>query len=275
MPPSRELDSRSSPLAFFAAELRRLRDQAGWTQEQLAEAISYSATLVGMVETAQRNPSRDFVERCDRMLNTGGTLMRVWPILGQVAYPPWFREWVEIERQAHTLRNWQPLVFPGLLQTPDYARALLKGRRAVAEERIEELVAARIERQSLLHGANPPLLWAVIDESMLYRRVGSPEIMRGQIAAVIAAMENRYVSVQIMPGDVAVTAGLSGAFVIASVTGGADTAYVDCAAEGRITDHPRDVAEIRMRYEELRTEAMSPRASIDLMTKVMETWKQT
>lgn len=275
MPPSRELDSRSSPLAFFAAELRRLRDQAGWTQEQLAEAISCSAPLVGMVETAKRNPSRDFIERCDRMLNTGGTLMRVWPLLSQAAYPLWFRPWVEIERRAHTLRNWQPLVFPGLLQTPDYARALLKGRRAVAEERIEELVAARIERQSLLHGASPPLLWAVLDESMLYRRIGSPEIMRGQIAAVMAAMENRHVSVQIMPGDVTATAGLSGAFVIASVEGGTDTAYVDCAVEGRVTDHPRDVAEIRMRYEELRTEAMSPRASIDLMTKVMETWKQT
>ncbi|GAA3132449.1 helix-turn-helix domain-containing protein [Streptosporangium carneum] len=274
MPPSRELDSRSSPLAFLAAELRRLRDQAGWTQEQLAEAISYSAALVGLVETAKRNPSREFVERCDRMLNTGGTLMRVWPLLSQAAYPLWFRSWVEIERRAHTLKNWQPLVFPGLLQTPDYARALLRGRRAVAEERVEELVAARIERQSLLHGVNPPLLWAVLDESMLYRRIGSPEIMRGQIAAVMAAMENRHVSVQIMPGDVTVTAGLSGAFVIASVEGAPDAAYVDCAAEGRVTDHPRDVAEIRMRYEELRTEAMSPRASIDLMTKVMETWKQ-
>lgn len=274
MPPLRELDSRSGPLAFFAAELRRLRDQAGWTQEQLAEAISCSLALVGMVETAQRNPSRDFIERCDRMLNTEGTLMRVWPLLSQAAYPPWFRSWVEIERRAHTLKNWQPMVFPGLLQTPDYARALLRGRRAVAEERVEELVAARIERQSLLHGVNPPLLWVVIDESMLYRRIGSPEIMRGQIAAVIAAMENRYVSVQIMPGDVTVTAGLSGAFVIASVEDGADTVYVDCAAEGWVTDHPRDVAEIRMRYEELRTEAMSPRASIDLMTKVMETWTQ-
>ncbi|MGW4421454.1 helix-turn-helix domain-containing protein [Streptosporangium sp. NPDC004631] len=275
MPPSRELDSRSSPLAFFAAELRRLRDQAGWTQEQLAEAVSYSTALVGMVETARRNPSRDFTERCDRMLNTGGTLMRVWPLLSHAAYPPWFRPWVEVEREAHTLRNWEPLVFPGLLQTPDYARALLRGRRAAAEERVEELVTGRIERQSLLHGAHPPLLWVVIDESVLYRRIGSPEIMRGQIAAVVAAMENRYVSVQIVPGDVTVTAGLSGAFVIASVDGSADTVYADCAAEGHVTDHPRDVAEVCMRYEELRTEALPPRASIDLMTKVMETWTQT
>ncbi|MFF4411361.1 Scr1 family TA system antitoxin-like transcriptional regulator [Streptosporangium sp. NPDC001559] len=275
MPPSRELDSGSGPLAFFAAELRRLRDQAGWTQEQLAEAISSSVSLVGMVETAKRNPSRDFIERCDRMLNTEGTLMRIWPILSQAAYPVWFRPWVGIERRAHVLKNWQPLVFPGLLQTPDYARALLKGRRTMPEERIEELVAARIERQSLLHGANPPLLWAVLDESMLYRRVGSPEIMRGQIAAVIAAMENRHISIQVMPGDASVTAGLSGAFVIAGIEGTTDTAYVECAIEGRVTDHPRDVAEVSRRYEELRTEAMSPGASIDLMTKVMETWKQT
>ncbi|MBB2909660.1 hypothetical protein FHS43_000906 [Streptosporangium becharense] len=275
MPPSRELDHGSTPLTFYAAELRRLRDQAGWTQEQLAEEIAYSTALVGMVETARRNPSRDFTERCDRALNTGGMLMRVWPLLTQAAYPSWFRPWVEIEREAHTLKSWQPLVFPGLLQTPDYARALLMGRRGVPQERAEELAAARIQRQDLLHGPRPPLLWAVIDEGVLHRRIGGAEIMHEQIAAVLAAMESRHVSVQIVPADVTVTAGLSGAFVIASVDGSPDTVYVDCAVEGHVTDHPRDVAEICTRFEELRTEALPPRASIDLMTKVMTAWKQT
>jgi hypothetical protein len=217
-----------------------------------------------------------FIERCDRILNIGGALMRVWPLLSQAAHPSWFRPWVEIEREAATLKNWQPLVFPGLLQTPDYARALLPGRRGVSGERAEELVDGRIQRQSLLKAPRPPLLWAVIDESVLHRRIGGPEIMCEQIAAILAAMEdNRYISVQIVPGDVTVTAGLSGAFVIASAEGAADTVYVDCAAEGHVTDHPRDVAEIRARFEELRTEALPPRASIDLMTKVMTTWKQT
>jgi transcriptional regulator with XRE-family HTH domain len=276
MPPSRVIDSGSSPLAFFATELRRLREQEGWTQEKLAEEIAYSTALVGMVETAKRNPSRDFTERCDRVLNTGGALMRVWPLLSQAAYPSWFRPWVEIEREAATLKNWQPMVVPGLLQTPDYARALLTGRRGVTEERAEELVAARIERQGLLHDARPPLLWAVIDESVLHRSIGGPKIMHEQIEAILAVMEeSRYVSVQIVPADVTVTAGLSGAFVIASVEGAADTVYVDCAAEGHVTDHPRDVAEICTRFEELRTEALPPRASIDLMTKVMATWTQT
>ncbi|MFF5211404.1 helix-turn-helix transcriptional regulator [Streptosporangium sp. NPDC000396] len=275
MPPSRELDGGSSPLGFFAAELRRLRDQAGWTQEKLGEAISYSTAMIGMVEAAKRSPSRDFAERCDRMLNTGGILMRVWPLLNQAAYPSWFRPWVKVEREAHTLKSWQPLVFPGLLQTPDYARALLRGRRGTAEERVEELLDGRIERQSLLHGARPPMLWAVIDESVLHRRIGSPQIMRGQIAAILAATENRHVSIQVLPGDVTVTAGLSGAFAIASIEGGPDTVYADCAVEGRVTDHPRDVAEICTRYEELRSEALPARASIELMTKVMATWTQT
>ncbi|MFD8526825.1 Scr1 family TA system antitoxin-like transcriptional regulator [Streptosporangium canum] len=92
----------------------------------------------------------------------------------------------------------------------------------------------------------------------------------------MATMEDKHhISVHIAPGDVTVTAGLSGAFAIASAKRAADTVYVDCAVEGHVTDHPRDVAEICTRFEELRTEALPPRASIDLMTKVMATWKQT
>lgn len=125
MPPSRELDSASSPLAFFAMELRRLREQAELTQEQLAQEISYSTALVSMVETGKRNPSRDFTRRCDERLNSGGLLMRIWPLLANTAYSTQFQPWLEIELHAHALRTWQPLLVPGLLQTADYARAIL------------------------------------------------------------------------------------------------------------------------------------------------------
>jgi transcriptional regulator with XRE-family HTH domain len=77
MPQSRDLDSAASVLAFFGAELRRLRTDADMSQEQLAERVNYSAALVGMVETARRMPSRDFAERCDGALGTHGTLARL------------------------------------------------------------------------------------------------------------------------------------------------------------------------------------------------------
>jgi transcriptional regulator with XRE-family HTH domain len=121
----RDLDPSSSVVAFFGAELRRLRSAVGISQEDLGQRISYSGSLVGMVETARRAPTRDFAERCDEALETGGVLARLWPLVSQEALPSWFRPFAELEREATSIRSWEPLVVPGLLQTEDYARALI------------------------------------------------------------------------------------------------------------------------------------------------------
>ena len=108
-----DLDPSSSVLAFFGAELRRLRCAAAVSQEDLGQQISYSGSLVGMVETARRAPSRDFAQRCDEALATGGALARLWPLVSQEALPRWFRPFAEIEREATSIRAWEPLVVPG------------------------------------------------------------------------------------------------------------------------------------------------------------------
>lgn len=136
-PQSRDLDPAASVLAFFGAELRRLRADADLSQEQLAEQINYSPALVGVVETARRMPSRDFASRCDAALQTDGALARLWPLVTRDVLPTWFRPWVQdVESEATTLRSWEPLIIPGLLQTPDYARALL-GAFVIASNKTE------------------------------------------------------------------------------------------------------------------------------------------
>ncbi|SDI37046.1 Helix-turn-helix domain-containing protein [Sinosporangium album] len=107
MPPPKELDPTGSLLAFFGAELRKFRMQAGLSQEELAQRIRYSAGLVGFVERAARRPHRDFVTRCDEVLNLDGALLRLWPLITHEASPRWFRPWLEIEEEAHTLCTWQ------------------------------------------------------------------------------------------------------------------------------------------------------------------------
>ncbi|WP_326637991.1 helix-turn-helix transcriptional regulator [Streptosporangium sp. NBC_01755] len=279
MPPSRELDSASSPLAFFAMELRRLREQAELTQEQLAQEISYSTALVSMVETGKRNPSRDFTRRCDERLNSGGLLMRIWPLLANTAYSTQFQPWLEIELHAHALRTWQPLLVPGLLQTADYARAILSAEPGVTAERVEELVTGRLDRQKVLRRENPLLLWAVIGEEALHLRIGGPEVMRDQIAALITATENNHISVQVVPrgldGPSRAIVGLEGGFLIASAEGSPDSVFVESAAAGHVTDHPRDVTAICKRYEAIRSEALPVRTSVDLLAKVVKEWQQT
>lgn len=279
MPALREPDGEASPLTFFASELRRLRDQAGLSQEQLAQQIAYSTGLVSMVERARRNPSLDFTERCDRALDANGVLIRIWPMLTYGVLPPRFRPWVDIERQAHTLRGWHPLLVPGLLQTPDYARTILEAYPGVTDERVQELLTARLERQKILARDNPPPLWTVLDEGVLHRGVGGPDIMRDQLAALLTASEHRNVSIQVVPKGAYVTggaiAGLEGGFFIASAEGSLDSVFVESAAVGHVTDHPRDVAAICRRYEAVRSAALPARASADLIAKVMTEWQQT
>ena len=153
MPAIRELDPTAGPLDFFGAEVRRWRTSAGLSQEQLGQRIGYSAALVGKVETGDRTPSLDFAEGCDRALPTAdGLFGRLYELARHWdgGYPSWFAEWVEAERRAITLRTWQPLLVPGLLQTPDYARALfLAWHVADSDDQVDQLVDARIERQAI------------------------------------------------------------------------------------------------------------------------------
>jgi len=122
----RNVDGTASPLAFFGAELRRIRNEAGLSQEQLGQRIGYSGTLIGKVEIGERAPSEDLAGRCDAALDTKGLLPRIYDLARRWdgGYPSWFAEWVESERRATMLRTWEPLLIPGLLQTPDYARTL-------------------------------------------------------------------------------------------------------------------------------------------------------
>ncbi|MEV0588463.1 helix-turn-helix transcriptional regulator [Nonomuraea sp. NPDC050310] len=270
MPPARELDPSSSPLAFFGSELREHRMRAGLSQEQLAERLSYSLSLVCAVELAKRSPSRDFAERADQVLETGGELSRLWPLVRQAVYPAWFRPWLEIEQTTRTLQTWQPLLVPGLLQTEEYAREILRREPGATAEQAEEAVAARMIRQAILHRPDPPMYWAVLDEWVLHRPVGSAETMRGQIRALLEASDLPNVVVQVVPKDSPAVPGLTGAFVVARTPGEPDLVYLESAGEGYVTDRPLDVESITRRYDVIRSLALPVHASLHLLSEAEE-----
>ena len=131
-------DSGPGPLTLFADELRYLRKAAGHSQDQLGGLVGYSGSLVAAIETCVRSPSEDFAKRCDEVLNSGGALrllLRLKKQLNSLAFPSWFREWPPVEERAILLRAWEQAVIPGLLQTGDYARALLRGRCPLSQTR--------------------------------------------------------------------------------------------------------------------------------------------
>ncbi len=141
------------------------------------------------------------------------------------AYPAWFRDWVEIEREAVSLRWFEPLLIPGLLQTEEYARAVLAAAHpASPQDEVERLVSARMDRQAILDQAGPPLLWVILDEGVLTRPVGGPAVMRDQIERLIKAARQPRIVLQVVPLGAGAHAGLAGRFAIASFDGPADVA---------------------------------------------------
>ncbi len=271
MPVTRELDPGASPLAFFGAELRRARATAGLSQEQLGQRIDYSAALVGKVETGERAPSRDFAKRCDQALpSMDGLFTRLHALIQRLGgiYPSWFGDWIEAERRAESVRCWEPLLVPGLVQTADYARALFEAWRQPMDE-IDQMVSTRMDRQSIFDRPDPPSLWVIVDEGVLHRCIGSAKIMRDQLAHLADLADRPNVTVQVVPAEVGAHVGLQGAFAIVRVDG-ASTLYLEGPNQGQITETPSIVETVSATFDTLRAEALPRVASRDSIKRVAE-----
>jgi len=275
---SRDLDPAASPLRVFGGMLRRYRVKAGMSLEQLGARVYLSDDMVGKIENGQRVPTEQFAAACDAVaeLNTGGALGELRELLKdylkQRAYPGWFVRWPDKEADATILRWFELVVVPGLLQTPEYARALLANRIGGPDD-TDEIVAARMERQSILAREEPPELWVVIDEAVLHRPVGGAYVMREQINHVMKAARRSNVVVQVIPAAVGVHEGMAGAgFIIADFADAPHVAYQDTSVRGQVIEDSDDIAVLTAIWDRLRAEALPRTASLALMEEVAKTW---
>lgn len=161
------LDPGVSPRHHLGAEVRRAREEAGISQAELAKITGHDRTYVTKAETGDLDPSEAFAAGCDRAFpGRRGWFSRFWRDSHRWdhTYPAWFHDWVEkFEPLAVMLREWQPSLVPGLLQTADYARAIFASWRRDAGDSVEVNVAARIDRQRILNGEGPPDLRVLLD----------------------------------------------------------------------------------------------------------------
>lgn len=263
----RELDPSSSIGAYFGSEVRRYRMDSNISQERLGEIINYSGGMVCMVETSRRTPPLDFAERVDAALDTGGALTRLWPLVHRTTFPSWFRGFVEMEATASKLQIYDVQTITGLLQTEDYARALME---AVREEAVDQLVTARLERQRILAGLSAPWLWVIVDEAVLRRPIGGLQVMREQLDRLAALALNRRIVLQVLPFSAGAHACTDGALTVLSFDEGPDVVYVEGPGSGQLISEPDHVAKCQLRYDLLRAAALSPEASVALIRAVME-----
>jgi transcriptional regulator with XRE-family HTH domain len=259
----------------FAQELRAQREAGGLTQEQLAKLMGYSPSVIAKLETCRTIPSPQHAGQADEALRTPGTFRRLRQAMINGAYEPWVRAYLEIEERATVLRWWESLVVPGLLQTEAYARARIRaGRPGDSDAAIEQLVTARMDRQRIWEREDPepPMLFVVLGEAVLRQRVGDADVMRDQLGHLIEAAENPRITIQVLPFAAAAHPGLLGPLLVASFDNDRDAAYLDNALDGQVTERRKQVARVTLLYDTIRSEALSPSASVKMIAEVAEAW---
>ncbi|WP_433464738.1 helix-turn-helix domain-containing protein [Spirillospora sp. CA-128828] len=258
--PQRTFQAVSPTLIAYGNQVRFYRERTGLSQDRLGERFPVSGSYIGQIETGKTRCTIEFAQQLDEIVGAEGCLMRLWKDLVQdAAYPTWF-DWPPIEREAAMVQAFELSVVHGLLQTPKYAMALLDDEAAVS---------ARMARQSILTRENPspPALSVLLDESVLTRDVGGPEIMREQLEQLIL-LQRRRLTVQVVPAEI--HDGLSGSFILATMADRSEVAYVETALRGMTMAGAADIAKLSEALVSLRASAYSVRESIELIRKVVE-----
>jgi transcriptional regulator with XRE-family HTH domain len=252
--------------------LKFARSRAGMTQEQLAERLNVSTSLIAKFETNRLVPRSDTARQLDIVFDSGDLFQEVAAeVRAYSGEPAWMRPWREYEEHATMVRYFEPAVVPGLIQTPDYARAILDDAGYRIPD-LDEAVASRIGRAGILHRNDSACcLVAVIDEAVLRRPVGGAKVMADQVRAIARACAMPNVSIAVVPSSVGAYPGLNGPLAIATA-GGRNVAFLDGPMDGRVVEDPDGVAALEEVWEAIRGYALPGQASFDLIMEVAESW---
>jgi transcriptional regulator with XRE-family HTH domain len=264
----------------LARQLKLLREQSGLTLEQAAPKLDFSVSKLSRIENAQVVIDVHWVKSMLDIYDVGGARWNELLDLAREAQQPgWWRayglgntSYIAFETEASRVQVFTLGYVPGLLQTADYARALMRAvpvRRT--EEQLDNEVAARMYRQQRLTSAEKPLeLVTVIDESALERPVGGPGVLRGQLEQITMLAELDTVTLRVLPSAVGAHAGLASSFTILSFggLGEPDMAHVEHTIGALILDKAEEVARAKVAFECVLSDALDPVASLELVHRL-------
>ncbi|MEU5789269.1 helix-turn-helix transcriptional regulator [Micromonospora purpureochromogenes] len=267
-------DGRMTAAAFLVAELRRARMRRGWSQDDLAKAVNYSASMVSAVELGQQQPTAKYLELVDKVLDTGGVFGRMLTELVALDKAQvWLRGWRAILAEAWALRWFDPLHVPGLLQTEAYARAVFESDPLLDPDEVARRLADRMDSQGVLYAERPPRVVAVLDEAVLRRRVGGRKVMCDQALHLARlATEHPQVRLHVVPCSAEEYPGLNGPFILASLAGEVELAFLGGQIGGQELDRRADLVRLQRTWEATLGVALPPQESIERLRELAESW---
>ncbi|TWF77734.1 helix-turn-helix protein [Pseudonocardia hierapolitana] len=264
----------------LARQLKLLREQSGLTLEQAAPKLDFSVSKLSRIENAQVVIDVHWVKSMLDVYDVGGVRWNELLELAREAQQPgWWRayglgnnSYIAFETEARRVQVFTLGYVPGLLQTADYARALMRGvpvRRT--DEELDNEVAARMYRQQRLNSEENPLeLVTVVDESALYRPVGGPEVLRRQLEQIAVLADLDTVTLRVLPSAVGAHAGLASSFTILSFgeLGEPEMAHVEHTIGALILHKEAEVARARVAFECVLSDALDPAESLALIQRL-------
>ncbi|MFC9220491.1 Scr1 family TA system antitoxin-like transcriptional regulator [Streptomyces hygroscopicus] len=270
MAQSKKKDSAPPTVQYFAAVLRLLRERAGLTQDELGALMNYTGSAVSAVETCAKPPTDEFIDAAEKALDAGGLLRSAIKYLKLERYPAHFQGFVQLEQEALSVSSYCTHLIDGLLQTKEYARALFDyAFPPVDEEEVELLVAARMDRKALLDRKPVAVVSVVLEEGVLRRSIGGPEIMRPQYEHLIACAARSNVVVQVMPMSQAGHAGLAGPMTLLETPEETPLIYLEGQGKSILVSKPDEVGVLARRYAMIRSQALGPEESVVFIEQLM------
>lgn len=272
----------------LGAELRALRASAALTSGEAARLVGWHQSKVSRIETGASGVKPadvrlllDAYGVTDSDLrelllvlagsDEGGGGRHHWWHAYRGVLPPTYRDFISLESQASEMRTLETSVVPGLLQTPEYARAVTRAAvDGLDDERLDALVEVRLARQDVLRAERPLELSAVLDEAVLRREVGGPEVMTRQLHRLLEAARLPQVCLQVLPFTAGAHVGITGPFVIFSFssTSDLDVVVLDHLTSSLYLERKEDLEAYTEAFNTLQGHALSPEESSDYIAGI-------
>jgi transcriptional regulator with XRE-family HTH domain len=256
----------SSATGHFGRQMRKERLAHGWSLREFSARTRIDFTTASRIENGKRPPTEAVAKACDAAWPERRGWFSDYYEESKSWTPPSFRSFSEYESKAAALLDWYPGILTGLLQTEDYARAVLSVAPGATAEKLSARLASRMERQRrVITRDDPPSVWFVVDEMALYRRVGSPAVMAQQMRHLANVAALAHVTLTVMPA--VVHPGNESGFVIAD-----SAAYAEHVGAGYVFTQEETVTALAMRFDTLRAESYRASESLALIERMAGIW---
>ncbi len=273
-------------LRYLAQELVKRRKEAGLTVEQVTERLGWSKGSLSYIELNRWKKAKEanVVALLDLYGVTGKDREAILELVRQTHEKAWWTSYRDVfptalpgyEEGASTIRTFEGLLVPGLLQTREYATAVIRAEQGLTPQVVARRVEARMTRQKILTREQSPTLWAIIDEAALHRQVGGPKVMRAQIEHLIDAAAWPNVTIQVIPFSAGAHAAINGPFVILDFPGEGDApmVYLEGGTKSLFVEDPDDVQSYNLLFEQAVKSALAPEETVGYLAELQGKYQQ-